>query len=170
MKGPEMESTEPLEKYLTFRLANECYGLEVSKLREMIGGVEVVPGPAEGSPFFGSIHRKGKEIPLLNLRRKFGLPEVEMTLQNSFVTVELPGSGEPVGLWVDAILALVDVPLNKIEPVSELLSPIPTDFLKGQIRLNGQTYYLLDLEKVLKNLRSLPKEPTEGAWLQQEAS
>jgi purine-binding chemotaxis protein CheW len=160
MEFPAVES----EKFLTFQLADARYGLEVSEMREMAGGVEVTPVASSHPLYLGTLQHKGRVIPVLNLRRQFGLPEGEMTLKNCFVIVNREGEAGSTALWVDAILSLVDVPGEAVEPAQELLSPVPLTYLRGQARLNGQVFYLLDLSQVLREAPILSTEETPGAW------
>ncbi len=164
-----MESTGPEpEKFLTFQLADARYGLAVSELREMVGGVEVTPVASNQPLYLGTLRHKGQVIPVLNLRRQFGLPEGEMTLKNCFVTVNREGAAETTALWVDAILSLVDVAPAAVEPVPELLSPVPLNYLRGQVRLNGQILYLLNVPQILRDAPALSSEETPGAWFEPE--
>jgi purine-binding chemotaxis protein CheW len=166
----EMEPTalDP-EKFLIFQLADARYGLEVSGLREMVGGVEITPVASNQPHYLGTFRHKGQVIPVLNLRRQFGLPESEMTLKNCFVIVNREGEAGSTALWVDSILSLVDVPRDGIEPVPELLSPVPLPYLKGQARLNGQIFHLLNLPQVLREAPVLSTEETPGAWFEPES-
>ena len=157
------------QKFLIFQLADARYGLEVSELREMVGGIEVTPISSNYPLYLGTLQHKGQIIPVLNLRRKFGLPEGEMTLKNCFVTVNREGGAETTALWVDAILSLLDVPPGSVDPVPELLSPVPLAYLRGQTRLNGQIFYLLNLAHVLREAPVLSREEAPGAWFEPES-
>ena len=72
-------------------------------MREFAGGVEVTPVATNHPAYLGTIQRKGQMIPVIDLRRQFGLPEISMTLQNSFVVVALEEQKTFAALWVDAL-------------------------------------------------------------------
>jgi purine-binding chemotaxis protein CheW len=154
------------EKQVAFQLANHSFSLGFSEMREFAGGVEVTPVASNQPAYLGTIRRKGQMIPVIDLRRQFGLPQVSMTLQNSFVVVALEGQKTAAALWVDALLPLLDAAPEALEPVSEMLSPVPVGYLRGQIRLNGQIFYRLNLERVLQDAPLGLGEEAVSAWFE----
>ena len=139
-------------KYLTFQLAKESYGIEILKVREIIGLIDITAVPQTAAYIRGVINLRGKIIPVLDLRRKFGLEEAEFTKQTCIVTTQVPGkNGEVlVGLIVDAVHEVLLVNSTDIEPVPDLGEDMKLDFVKGLSKTKGRVTVLLDMDKVMQ--------------------
>ena len=92
-------------KYLTFALANEEYGLEILKVREIIGYMEITAVPQTPSHVKGVINLRGQVIPVIDLRMKFGMPEADITEQTCIIVVEIAGTDRSfmTGIIVDSV-------------------------------------------------------------------
>jgi len=152
-----MESAPAFEDknhFASFKLGEHAYALDLPLMVEIVGAVPVEKSAGD-SDLYGHFFRKEKKIPVVDLRKIFGIPQVEMPVQNFMVVVSQPGrEGASVALWVDSVLAFLEISLENLEKTNELLSPVAPKFLKGQARLNGQIFYLLELEEVLRNFSS----------------
>src|SRR5512141_2007123 len=105
-------------KYMTFQLAREEYGLEILKVREIIGLLEITRGPRTREFVRGAINLRGKVIPVVDLRLKFGLPRCEATDQtvSSVVPCQVGGRPLTMGLLVDQVLEVLSVDAANVEP------------------------------------------------------
>ncbi|MCK5565572.1 MAG: purine-binding chemotaxis protein CheW [Planctomycetes bacterium] len=138
-------------KYLTFALANEEYGLEILKVREIIGYMEITNVPQ--TPMFvrGVINLRGQVIPVVDLRLKFGMEEAERTEQSCIIVVEIT-QGErafQTGIVVDHVQEVLDIKEEQIEDAPQFGSTVDTDFVSGMGKIGDDVKILLDIDKVL---------------------
>ena len=148
-KDPANNSeTNSLEgKYLTFILNNEEYGLEILKVREIIGVMDITPVPQTPSFIKGIINLRGKVIPVVDLRLKFVMPEIEYTKETCIIVVDI--SNRLMGIIVDTVSEVLDIAAKDIEPTPSLGSDIKTDFILGMGKIKGKVKILLDIDRVL---------------------
>jgi len=143
--NPETNSLEG--KYLTFILNNEEYGLEILKVREIIGVMDITPVPQTPSFIKGIINLRGKVIPVVDLRLKFVMPEIEYTKETCIIVVDI--SNRLMGIIVDTVSEVLDIAAKDIEPTPSLGSDIKTDFILGMGKIKGKVQILLDIDRVL---------------------
>lgn len=140
--------TSALEgKYLTFVLNHEEYGLEILKVREIIGLMEITPVPQTPAFIKGIINLRGKVIPVIDLRLKFGMPEAEYTKETCIIVVNI--DNRLMGIIVDTVSEVLDINAKDIEPAPSLGSSIKTDFILGMGKIKGKVKILLGIDKVL---------------------
>lgn len=144
-------SSDRAGKYLTFKLANEFYGIEILKVREIIGLIQITHVPRMPDYVKGVINLRGKVIPIIDLRLKFGLPSSEYTKRTSIIVVEVTGHALSfqVGAVVDEVDEVLDFAQNQIEPAPEYGNSGMTDFILAMGKVNGQVKILLDIDKVI---------------------
>lgn len=135
------------DKYLTFALANEEYGLEILAVREIIGVMDVTAVPRTPDFVKGVINLRGKVIPVIDLRLKFAMPEAPHTDETCIIVVNL-GNIE-TGIIVDRVSEVLDIAGDAIEPAPGLGAGVDTSFILGMGKTNGRVLILLDIEKVL---------------------
>ena len=138
-------------KYLTFRLQGEEYGLEILKVREIIGLMDITSVPQTPEYVAGVINLRGKVIPVVDLRLKFGMPHEEFTEETCVIVVEMASQdGETlVGVIVDAVSEVLDVSGTDIEPAPEFGSSVDTTFILGMGKVKNEVKILLDIDRVL---------------------
>ena len=106
-------------KFLTFRLGNEEYGVEILRVREIIGLIGITPLPQMPEYVKGVINLRGKIIPVIELRTKFALPSVEYTEATCVIVVEVSEDNESehfqMGVIVDSVSEVLDISRNDIE-------------------------------------------------------
>lgn len=140
--------TSTLEgKYLTFILNHEEYGLEILKVREIIGLMDITPVPQTPAFMKGIINLRGKVIPVVDQRLKFGMPEAEYTKETCIIVVNI--DNRLMGIIVDTVSEVLDINAKDIEPAPSLGSSIKTDFILGMGKIKGKVKILLDVDKVL---------------------
>ena len=148
-------------KYLTFGLASEEYGLEILKVREIIGYMEITSVPQTPSYVEGVINLRGQVIPVIDLRAKFGMASVEVTEQTCIIVVEITQGKNKfsTGIVVDQVQEVLDIPGESIEPSPQFGSSVNTDFILGMGKVEESVKILLDIDKVLagENLSSFDK-------------
>lgn len=137
-------------KYLTFHLADELYGLDILKVREIIGILEVTKVPGAEAYLIGVINLRGKVIPVADLRKRFALPEREYDVRTCIIVVEIAGETGPVavGIVVDAVDAVVNLHDDQVENAPVFSSAISRDCIMGLGKIEKQVVILLDIDKV----------------------
>ncbi len=133
-------------KYLTFSLASEEYGLEILKVREIIGIMDITSIPQVPDYVKGVINLRGKVIPVVDLRLKFGLEPAPYTEQTCIVVVDV---GSLVGVIVDTVQEVLDIDASQIDPPPPLGAAVNTSFILGMGKFKDDVKILLDIDKVL---------------------
>ncbi len=138
-------------KYLTFKLSNEEYGLEILKVREIIGLMDITAVPRTPNYVRGVINLRGTIIPVVDLRKKFGMDSTEETEHSCIIVVEVTKKdvSEAIGVFVDAVSEVLDIEENDIEKTPSLGADVNTDFILGMAKIKDSVKILLNVEKVL---------------------
>ena len=138
-------------KYLTFALANEEYGLEILKVREIIGYIDVTAVPQTPHHVKGVINLRGQVIPVIDLRAKFGMETTDVTEETCIIVVEItrPNRTFSTGIIVDRVQEVLDVPGQDIEEAPQFGAAVNTDFILGMGKVGESVKILLDIDKVL---------------------
>lgn len=145
-KSSRSRNTAQGGKYLTFSLASEEYGLEILKVREIIGIMDITAMPQMPPYVKGVINLRGKVIPVIDLRTKFGLESAEYTEQTCIVVVDV---GSLVGVIVDTVQEVLDIDGTQIDPPPPLGASVDTTFIMGMGKVKDDVKILLDIDKVL---------------------
>ncbi|MCC6581158.1 MAG: purine-binding chemotaxis protein CheW [Phycisphaeraceae bacterium] len=138
-------------KYLTFRLSKEEYGLEILKVREIIGLMDITQVPRTPPYVRGVINLRGKIIPVVELRVKFGMDSTKDTELTCIIVVDVPRDGMVVqmGILVDTVSEVLDIVADEIEPAPSLGAEVDTSFILGIAKRKGEVRILLNIEQVL---------------------
>jgi len=138
-------------KYLTFRLATEEYGLEILKVREIIGLMDITRVPKAPSDVRGVINLRGKVIPVLDLRTKFMMESIPDTEQTCIIVVDalVDGGSMVTGIVVDSVSEVLDIQGEQIEDSPDFGVGVDTDFILGIGKIKDEVKILLDIDKVL---------------------
>lgn len=137
-------------KYMTFKLAAEEYGVEILQVRELIGVMEITRVPRARSEIRGVINLRGKVIPVLDLRIKFGLPQIETTAQSVIIVVQLPPpAAVTMGILVDEVLEVRALEGDQIEPPPDLGDHDDDGVVLGVGKAEKRVIFLLDIHRVL---------------------
>lgn len=138
-------------KYLTFRLGAEEFGVRVDKVREIMGVQEITAVPQTPVYLKGVINLRGKVIPVVDLRLKFGLEEIEYTHRTCIIVVQVTGSAGAVqlGLVVDAVSEVLNLAGADIEDTPDFGEKLSTPFILGMAKLKGKVKILLDIDRVI---------------------
>jgi purine-binding chemotaxis protein CheW len=150
-KGPSRTAQEKEGKYLTFALAQEEYGLEILKVREIIGYIDVTAVPQTPPHVKGVINLRRQVIPVIDLRAKFGMETTAVTDETCIIVVEIGSAGRKfnTGIVVDRVQEVLDIPGTDIEDAPQFGSAVNTDFILGMGKVGQSVKILLDINKVL---------------------
>ncbi|MBN2163957.1 MAG: purine-binding chemotaxis protein CheW [Pontiellaceae bacterium] len=138
-------------KYLTFALAGEEYGLEILKVREIVGYQQITKVPKTTHEIKGVINLRGQVIPIMDLRGRFGMEEKDVDDQTCIIVVENEREGRitPTGIIVDQVSEVLDIQIEQIEPPPQFGGSSMIDFIRGMGKIGGKVKILLDIDKVL---------------------
>lgn len=143
-------------KYLTFVLGKEEYGLEILQVREIIGLMHITLIPRVPSYMKGVINLRGKIIPVIDLRLKFGMECHAYTSETCVIVLNL--NEMLMGIIVDKVSEVIDITRDHIEQSPRLGVDINTDFITGMGKVGNKVVILLDIEKVLNEDRALVQQ------------
>jgi len=143
--------TEKEGKYLTFSLAHEEYGLEILKVREIIGYMEITAVPQTPHHVKGVINLRGQVIPVIDLRAKFGMDTADVTEETCIIVVEISQGSRTfqTGIVVDHVQEVLDIAGEDIEDAPQFGSSVNTEFILGMGKIQETVKILLDIDKVL---------------------
>jgi len=138
-------------KYLTFALAHEEYGLEILKVREIIGYMDITAVPQTPHHVKGVINLRGQVIPVIDLRAKFGMETTDVTEETCIIVVEISQGSHKfsTGIVVDHVQEVLDIASEDIEEAPQFGSSVNTDFILGMGKIGDTVKILLDIDRVL---------------------
>lgn len=139
-------------KYLTFTLSNEEYGLEILKIKEIIGMMDITSVPKTPEFVKGVINLRGKVIPVIDLRLKFGMSAKEYDARTCIIVVEVAdtkGRALQVGIVVDSVSEVVNLKGEQIEPPPSFGAALDTEYILGMAKVDKSVVILLDIDRVL---------------------
>ncbi len=147
------DSTDREGKYLTFTLANEDYGIGILKIKEIIGMMPITSVPRTPDFVKGVVNLRGKVIPVVDLRLKFGMPEIDYTERTCIIVVEISGQtgAIKIGIVVDAVSEVLNIKGDDIENTPVFGTRVNTDYILGMAKTGGCVKILLDIDKVLSS-------------------
>jgi purine-binding chemotaxis protein CheW len=147
-------SAQKQGKYLTFAIADEEYGLEILKVREINGYMDITPVPQTPAYVKGVINLRGQVIPVIDLRVKFGMPSKEVTEETCIIVVEVSRNGQKndTGIVVDRVQEVIYISGEQIQETPEFGASVDTDFILGLGKVGKSVKILLDIDKVLTDV------------------
>ncbi len=139
------------EKYLTFNLSGEQYGLEIIKVKEIIGLMDITRVPRIPDFVRGVINLRGKVIPVIDLRKKFSMESTEDTEQTCIIVVDImqDNLSLQMGIIVDSVSEVLDIQDDIVEETPTFGTSVSTNFIKGIAKTKGGVKILLNIEEVL---------------------
>lgn len=139
-------------KYLTFILGSEEFGLEILKVREIIGYMQITAIPRTPAYIKGVINLRGQVIPVIDMRAKFEMMAADITDQTCIVVVDVSSRNGSffTGVIVDRVREVLDIDAADIEPSPEFDSHVSTSFILGMGKIGGTVKILLDIDEVLR--------------------
>ncbi len=148
---PALDPTGRAGKYLIFHLGAEEFGTDVLKVREIMGMQDITNVP-QTPPFVkGVINLRGKVIPVVDLRLKFGLASEEYTTRTCIIVVQAQQNDDVlmIGIIVDGVAEVLMLSESEIEDTPDFGPGIETPYLKGMAKIKGKVKILLDIDRVL---------------------
>ncbi len=148
---PTRTKEERAGKYLAFHLGPEEFGIQVLKVREIMGIQEITAVPHTPLHTKGVINLRGKVIPVVDLRLKFGMPEVPYTQRTCIIVTEVEGESGPmmIGAVVDGVSEVLNLAVADIEDTPDFGGEVATTGLLGMAKVKGKVKILLDIDHVM---------------------
>lgn len=150
-----------VQQFLTFALGQEEYGVEILKIQEIKGFSAITPLPNAPAFIKGVLNLRGTIVPIVDLRKKFSLPEVGYTKFTVIVVVQV--QGKIMGFIVDAVSDVLNVAGADIQPTPDLHRQVDTSFINGLAKAGEKLVILLDIEKVLTTAETVRAAETAEA-------
>ena len=149
-----VEAREDREgKYLTFTLAEEEYGIGILKIKEIIGMMPITSVPQTPAFVQGVINLRGKVIPVVDLRLRFGMASIAYTERTCIIVVEMesPVGTVLIGIVVDAVSEVLNIKGEDIEDAPAFGTRLDIDYIRGMAKMEGGVKILLDIDRVLSS-------------------
>ena len=137
-------------QYLTFKLSEEVYALDIGKVREVLDFTTVTKVPRTPEFMRGVINLRGSVVPVVDLRLKFGMPKTEKTVNTCVIIVEVTVDGETtiLGALADSVQEVIDLGPEQIEPAPKIGTKLRTEFIKGMGKQDEHFIIILDIDQV----------------------
>ena len=137
-------------QYLTYKLGDEVFALDISKVREVLDFTTVTRVPKMPAFMRGVINLRGSVVPVVDLRTKFGMPPAANTTDTCIIIAEVTVDGETtvLGALADSVQEVLELEPSSIEPAPKIGTMLRTEFIKGMGKQNDRFIIILDIDKV----------------------
>jgi len=154
-------------QYLSFKLGEEIFAVDVAKVREILDVIAITKVPQTPDFMRGVINLRGSVVPVMDMRLKFGMPPTERTVNTCIIVMEVTKDGETMvlGSLADSVQEVLDLEPEQIEPAPRIGTRLRSDFIKGMGKHNERFIIILDIDQVfsageLQGIAdSLPDDP-----------
>ncbi|ALC16266.1 CheW protein [Desulfuromonas soudanensis] len=145
-----MAKTEDVQQYVTFKLGDECFAVEVSRAREILDFREVTRVPQTPKFMLGVLNLRGSVVPVIDMRLKLGMPATEKTVNTCIIVMEIQVDGDVlvVGALADSVQEVSEFDPEQIEPPPRIGSRLKTEYIRGMSNVDGQFIIILDIDRV----------------------
>ena len=148
MKNSTAQSSDdPMLQWVTFRLDNETYGINVMQVQEVLRYSEIAPVPGAPSYVLGIINLRGNVVPVIDTRQRFGLDSADVTDNTRIVIIE--ADKQVVGILVDSVAEVVYLRQSEIETAPNVGNDESAKFIQGVCNKNGELLILVELDKMM---------------------
>jgi purine-binding chemotaxis protein CheW len=140
-------------QYLTFKLDEEIFALDVAKVREILDFTDITKVPQTPDFMRGVINLRGSVVPVVDMRLKFGMSRTDKTVNTCIVVVEVTTEGETtvLGALADSVQEVIELDPGQIEPAPRIGTKLRTDFISGMGKHDGRFIIILDIDKVFSS-------------------
>ena len=147
------EIISEVRQYLTFKLKDEVFGVDVAQVREILDFIKITKVPQTPDFMCGVINLRGNVVPVVDMRLKFGLEKTETTVNTCIVVVEvnLDGENTVLGALVDSVQEVFELVPKDIEPAPKIGTKLKTDFIKGMGKREDTFIIILNIDNVFSS-------------------
>ena len=149
MSQTQKKQDDELIQLVTFSIGEEEFGVDILKVQEIIRTMEITKVPRAQDFVEGVINLRGKVIPIIDLRRRFGLHSKEYDKHTRIIVIEI--SNMIVGFVVDSVSEVLRIPSSTVEPPPPVVAGMDSEYIRGVGKLQDRLLILLDLDKLLSN-------------------
>lgn len=137
-------------QYLTFKLEDEIFALDVAKVREILELTTITKVPQTPDFMRGVINLRGSVVPVVDMRLKFGMSMTEQTVNTCIIVVEVCLDGETIvlGALADSVQEVVEMESGNIEPAPHIGTKLNTDFIRGMGKIDDRFVMILDIDRI----------------------
>ncbi len=150
-----VEAKELMEtdQFLAFKLEDEVFAFDISKVREVLEFDTVTKVPQTPEMMKGVINLRGSVVPVIDMRIKFGMSGTEKTVNTVVIIIEIDLDDEStmIGALVDSVKEVMDLDTDHIEPPPSIGTQLNTEFIRGMGKQNDQFIIILDIEKIFSS-------------------
>ncbi len=158
------ETTVESWQYLSFNLDQEIYALNIIQVKEVLDFTEITKVPKMPDFMRGVINLRGKVVPVVDLRLKFGMPETEKTVDTCIIIIEITLDGEStsLGALADSVREVLTLQPDLIEPPPKIGMRLKTEFIKGMGKKDDEFIIILDVDSVFSDEELVSVQDAEG--------
>jgi len=148
-----METAMETTQYLTFKLDEEVFALDVAKVREILEESSITKVPQTPDYMRGVINLRGSVVPVIDLRLKFGMSETVKTVNTCIIVTEVSMDGENIvlGALADSVQEVIEMEPQQIEAAPHIGTRLNTDFIRGMGKHDGRFVMILDIDKIFSS-------------------
>jgi purine-binding chemotaxis protein CheW len=148
-----MDTTTEITQYLTFKLGEEVFALDVAKVREILEESSITTVPQTPDFMRGVINLRGSVVPVIDLRLKFGMSRTEKTVNTCIIVVEVAMEDETIvlGTLADSVQEVIEMDPSQIEPPPHIGTNLNTEFLRGMGKHNDRFVMILNIDRVFSS-------------------
>ena len=148
-----MDTTMVTTQYLTFKLGEEVFALDVAKVREILEESSITKVPQTPEFMRGVINLRGSVVPVIDMRLKFGMSRTEKTVNTCIIVVEIDMGSENIvlGALADSVQEVIEMEPAQIEAPPHIGTRLNTEFLKGMGKYNDRFVMILDIDRVFSD-------------------
>lgn len=140
-------------QYLTFKLDDEVFALDISQVREVLDFTALTRVPRTPDFMRGVINLRGSVVPVVDMRLKFGMSKTEQTVNTCIIIVEINLDGEKLilGALADSVQEVIDLEPEQIEPAPRIGTRLNTEFIKGMGKRDDQFVIILEIDRIFSS-------------------
>ena len=150
-----------LVQVVSFQLGSEEYGVDISQVQEIIRMVEITHVPRAPHFMEGVINLRGQLIPIIDLRTRFGMQRIDATKSTRIVVTEI--GTKRVGIVVDAVSEVLNIPIENVEDAPEMIAGVGTEYIQGVGKIDDRLIIMLDLTMVISGEEKAQLETIEAS-------
>ncbi|OGI07488.1 MAG: chemotaxis protein CheW [Candidatus Margulisbacteria bacterium GWF2_35_9] len=145
-----IDTMAKVTQYLTFMLEEEIFALDISQVREVLEYTKSTKVPRTPEYMIGVINLRGSVVPVVDMRNKFRLKPMTISVDTCIIILEISIEGEEsvIGALVDSVREVIELEPNQMEPPPKIGSKLNTDYIKNMGKINGDFIIILDVDKV----------------------
>ena len=149
----ETQITLEVNQFFTFILGGEVFAIDISQIREVLELTQITKVPQTPEMMKGVINLRGSVVPVIDMRLKFDMGEIENTVDTCIIIIEIMLGEEKtmIGALVDSVQEVIDLDSEHIEPPPQIGTKLNTDFIRGMGKQDGKFLIILDIEKIFSS-------------------